>query len=124
MLTITKSEKGKTMYKSPIELLTAEIQAKLENGVVDLLKHIDINVDKDELIRALRYDRKQYDNGFSDGRLAGLDEQYAGIVWCADCKYCGKGEPLTCFHPRVITAFGEVSKIDFCSWGKRRDDEQ
>lgn len=65
------------MYKSPIELLTAEIQAKLEDGVVDLLKHIDINVDKDELIRALRYDRKQYDNGFSDGRLAGLDEQYA-----------------------------------------------
>lgn len=68
------------MYESPIELLrmndfiNGEIQ-KINNAarnhqeecVYKAVLNYDIKVDKDELIRALNYDRQQYQEGFRDG---------------------------------------------------------
>ena len=39
-----------------------------ENTVYKAIQSIGVNVDKDELIRALKYDRDQYDKGFDDGK--------------------------------------------------------
>lgn len=63
---------GKTPgYDSPINLALAEFQNGVEeqlgNGVMEYLYSIDIHVDKEELINALKYDRGQYEKGFRDG---------------------------------------------------------
>lgn len=61
-------------YKSPIEIIQG-IQEKLnydfENKVHKAVMECNINVNKDELFKALKYDREQYDKGYRDGFLEG-----------------------------------------------------
>ncbi len=55
------------MYKSPIELIYHGMEMQIEKGIVKAVQKQDINVDKEELIRALEYDRGQYEKGYADG---------------------------------------------------------
>lgn len=45
-------------YKSPIEILMKEAKLDFENGIYNAIQEYEINVDKDELIKALNYDRE------------------------------------------------------------------
>lgn len=54
------------MYESPIELIAGQIETKIENDVMSAVQRYGINVDKDELIKALNYDRQQYAKGLND----------------------------------------------------------
>lgn len=58
-------------YKSPIEVMIERINGQIEyearNAVYKELRRIDVEVDKNELIKALRYDRGQYEKGYFDG---------------------------------------------------------
>lgn len=62
------------MYKSPIEIIQnnmfSNMQMDLENGIIKAVHRVDINVDKEELLKALGYDRGQYDKGYEDGMNA------------------------------------------------------
>ena len=70
------------MYESPIELVVSQFQTEIikqqENQVIKAVQNVGVNVDKSELLRALAYDRDQYEKGYADGyeagRLAMLDE--------------------------------------------------
>ena len=55
------------MYESPIELIVKNVQQAFENEVVNVVQNYGINVDKEELLKALTYDRGQYDKGHADG---------------------------------------------------------
>lgn len=55
------------MYKSPIELIFGGLQTQIEGGVMRAMQNVGVNVDKDELIKALAYDRQQYEKGYADG---------------------------------------------------------
>lgn len=55
------------MYKSPIEIFKEEMQYYFDNNIVEAVQRYDIQVDKDELLKALRYDRDQYEKGYADG---------------------------------------------------------
>lgn len=55
------------MYKSPIELFTSQMNMEYENGVLKCVQSYYPTVDKDELYKALKYDRDQYDKGYVDG---------------------------------------------------------
>lgn len=57
-------------YKSPIDIMRTQAQMDLENGIFKAVEKVGINVDKQELIKALQYDRQQYDIGFADGEKA------------------------------------------------------
>ena len=57
-------------YKSPIEIIQGELETKIENDIIKAVQHYDIRVDKDELFKALQYDRKQYEQGWEDARKA------------------------------------------------------
>ena len=58
-------------YISPIEQTYREIQRKEEEQLgLTIEAEIGYKVDKDELIKALRYDRDQYNKGFADGYAA------------------------------------------------------
>ena len=56
------------MYKSPIELIYRGMEYELEKGILKAVLKQDINVDKEELLRALQYDRGQYEKGYVDGK--------------------------------------------------------
>jgi len=63
------------MYKSPITLtdrLVSEITKKQDDQITAAVRHeININIDKEELIKVLKYDRDQYDQGYKDGYQEG-----------------------------------------------------
>lgn len=58
------------MYEPPINIIddiVSTINKQLEEGVYKVVCSHYIDVNKGELIRALRYDRDQYDKGYRDG---------------------------------------------------------
>lgn len=54
-------------YESPIKTVIGEAKTQIDNDVYKAVCQIGIRVDKEELLRALQYDRGQYDKGFADG---------------------------------------------------------
>lgn len=56
------------MYRSPIDIIYSDLNMKLENEVYKAIQNVCISVDKDELIKALAYDRQQYEQGYADAK--------------------------------------------------------
>ena len=54
------------MYESPINVICGEMQMLLEDETLEAVKNIGVYVDKDELVKALSYDRNQYSKGYND----------------------------------------------------------
>ena len=55
------------MYKSPIELIIGKMQIQIDDDIYRAVQNVGINVDREELLKALEYDRGQYEKGFDDG---------------------------------------------------------
>ena len=55
------------MYESPIKIITGQIKTNYEDAIYSAVQNVVINVDREELLKALEYDRGQYENGFEDG---------------------------------------------------------
>ena len=62
------------MYESPIELVYHETFPKLIQQQEELIMRgcldVGVYVDKEELVKALQYDRGQYEKGYADGKNA------------------------------------------------------
>ena len=58
-------------YESPIHLITdqiaTQISRRVDENIWEAVVKTEVVVDKDELIKALRYDRDQYDKGYVNG---------------------------------------------------------
>lgn len=79
-------------YESPIRLIEDKVNIKIDNGVVRAVQHYGLTIDKDELIKALNYDREQYEKGFEDGKatrhgkwIYGEDEYGDDGYFCSVC---------------------------------------
>ena len=55
------------MYESPIKIIAGKIQTQIDDEIYRAVQNVGINVDREELIKALEYDRGQYEEGFRDG---------------------------------------------------------
>ena len=64
------------MYKSPIEVITEKMEFFHDGDVVRAVQKHDINVDKEELLKALKYDREQYEKGFPNRNI---------LCRCSEC---------------------------------------
>ena len=112
------------MYKSPIELICQGIGYEVDKGILKAVLEHGINVDKDELIRALQYDRDQYNKGYSDGKRDAADE----LVRCKDCVHyvnlLGSGSDYRCsIFCGCYDRPYPTNADDFCSYGERREGE-
>ena len=62
-----------------------------ENMVMKAIRKVGVNVDKEELIKALQYDRNQYAKGYEDGKNDVLDKIRTEIErqerWLMDAGY-------------------------------------
>ena len=54
-------------YESPIKVYQNEMKTKMDNDIFEIVQSYSISVDKAELVKALKYDRQQYEKGFKDG---------------------------------------------------------
>lgn len=83
------------MYKSPIELLVTDIQNQImkqqDEEIYQAVLHYIPHVDKDELIRALQYDREQYEKGYADGKADAEKHGRWELTGDAEmtCSVCG-----------------------------------
>lgn len=102
------------MYKSPIEIFTDEMRLCYDNNIVEAVQRYDIQVDKDELLKALRYDRQQYEKGFADGKIAG----YNNIVRCKDCLHAKFNDYEGVYECGKLRLF--VNGEFYCFYGIRR----
>lgn len=87
------------MYESPINVLISAMRTELEADLVcKVSQAAGYEIDSQELARALRYDRAQYDKGYKDGQADArevkelLKELYQTIdarksYECAGCVY-------------------------------------
>ena len=113
-------------YESPINLVmgtpqtTVEeirdgITGLIEKEIVNTLVKLRVNVDKDELIKALEYDRKQYEKGYADAIADGTM-----VVRCKDCKHRDpEDKKCDCGHDILW----QLPRRDdwFCADGERRE---
>lgn len=59
------------MYESPIQKIVGEMQTRMmqqeeDSMMMQVRQQIGFAVDKEELLKALQYDREQYQKGYSD----------------------------------------------------------
>lgn len=96
------------MYESPIILIEQQIASSLDNDIFKMIVNIGVDVDKGELIRALQYDRNQYEKGYADAK--------AELVRCEDCSHRGIQHEgvFFCHYDKYWH-----SPSDFCSYGER-----
>ena len=107
------------MYESPIEVIQKNIEMQMENGRYKAVTNVGINVDKEELIKALNYDRRTYQKGYADGFR---DAHTPNVIRCKDCRYRytdGDNKYNLCLlnHNKLQTDEW------FCADGERREDE-
>lgn len=94
-------------YQSPIEVIQTQMRNQIEGEIYNAVMNVGVNVDKEELIKALQYDREQYQKGYKD-----RDDQ---IIRCKDCKN---------YMTIHCTCDGCCISDDwFCADGKRRNDD-
>lgn len=62
------------MYESPIEFIQTQMQMQMDGEILKAVQGVGIGVDKEELIKALAYDREQYVKGYKDGYRDGAKE--------------------------------------------------
>lgn len=75
------------MYESPIKLVRADtlfsstksieeeiaekmakpVAVKIDNYILESIRRVNVSVDREELLKALAYDRQQYEKGYEDG---------------------------------------------------------
>lgn len=60
-------------YQSPINIISQGFQTKIEGDIFTAIQSYGVDVDKEELIKALQYDRNQYEKGFIDGCINNID---------------------------------------------------
>jgi len=113
------------VYESPIEKIVSDIQkADEENLMFTVESSIGYAIDKEELIKALQYDRKQYEKGYEDGRKS--------VGKCSECKHFEydsvvivDGIPLILAH-EICNKWGEGCKTKedgYCFMFERKEEE-
>ena len=76
------------MYESPINLnfakdLILNIVDAEEKHILECVQRMGVDIDKDELLKALAYDRDQYKKGYADGAKEALDA-LDSVTWYND----------------------------------------
>ena len=103
-------------YQSPIEIIYGDLKLKTENEIVRAVQQVGINVDKEELLKALAYDRHMYERGRRD--------RDSEIVRCKDCSNWIPGY-ITDDDDFVLPKCGKYPQVvghsadDYCSLAER-----
>lgn len=97
-------------YQSPIDIIMGQMNISYENEICKAVQNVSVNVDKNELLKALQYDRGQYQKGYAD--------RDSEIIRCKGCKYREKSDSP--FWEAWCNMLNRYCDLDwFCADGKR-----
>ena len=85
-------------YESPFHLLKSRICTEIDGEFLNAVYKVGVTVDKDELLKALQYDRGQYEKGYADGRADAV-------------KWISVKEQLPHRHKFVIVYYGKFRGV-------------
>ena len=113
-------------YESPITLLRTqtdfikEVNEKTGEVIFKAVVNVIPQVNKEELIKALEYDRGQYIKGYQD--------RDCEIVRCKDCEYKrlydeAETKYYYCALEDRPNRQWSVDDTDFCSWAKMKGEK-
>lgn len=74
------------MYESPIKIFLSEMHAEQEGMIMRAVQKMHVEVNKEDLLAALAYDRQQYYRGYEDGMKAAM-EQMEQTKKAENCRY-------------------------------------
>ena len=107
-------------YQSPIDVVMGQMNISYENGICKAVQNAGVCVDKNELLKALQYDRWQYQKGYAD--------RDSEITRCRDCKYW---LPMNRFDPDYHPGRGQcelncwIRDFDwFCADGEKASEKE
>lgn len=63
-----------------------------EDGVMKAIAEVGVDVDKEELIRALKYDRQQYQKGYDKGYEDGYNQCKLSVLIALKTQYGDGGD--------------------------------
>ncbi len=78
-------------YKPPISVIYEQVEKDFDNAVFGAVLNVNINVDREDLIKALKYDRGQYNKGYNDGCKATAKGIFDSIFETL-CVFATKGK--------------------------------
>lgn len=105
--TVEHKWKGEKMYESPIKMLLNGVETSFEDGILKAVQKVNIAVDKEELLKALQYDRNQYQKGYADAESKLLLKHGEWIYLYEDnykCSICGSW----------CCTDSQIGEINFC----------
>ena len=79
------------MYESPVNIVYNQMQTEVDNYIFKAMVNVGVDVNKEELIKAMQYDRGQYEKGYKDGYEDGQIE----------------------FGRKLVNAIGAIKLYDF-----------
>lgn len=96
------------MYNPPIGLTLGDLEFQTLRGLRDAtertilqaVQQVEVTVDRDELIAALKYDRDQYAKGYRDGSMSNLVTakwiEHHFTIECSKCHTEFSDEVMSC----------------------------
>lgn len=111
-------------WASPIEFVYQNAQKtyleQIEGHIMARCEEVlGVKVDRDELIKAMNYDREQYKKGFENG----YKQRDKEIVRCKDCKYSESVSKWKDFEHGCMLHREYIKETDFCSQAERKEEE-
>ncbi len=103
------------MYESPITVYYEDIEKRVEGDLVKTVFRLGFDVDEEELMKALNYDREQYQKGYKDGR--------GSLVHCKDCACVRAVHMGNKFVYRCPMSTVDVEPDGYCNRGVRRNED-
>lgn len=108
------------MYNSPITIIESTIDSlsktiiKQKDDAIfaEIQSSFGVDVDKEELLRALHYDRQQYDKGYADGKR---DAQ----KWIPVTERLPEDEELVLIHCKNGAMFVGYCGKQYCDYERR-----
>lgn len=104
-------------YKSPITIVAAQLRMQTENNVWKCIQDMGIDINKEELLKALEYDREQYTKGYEDAKVE--------FGKYANWRSCEEALPSIGEHVLVQTICDTIHAVFFRGtskcWGENID---
>ena len=73
-----------TLFEGPWHQIAEKISKDTDSFIFDSITSLGISIDKEELIKAIQYDRDQYSKGYKNGYDAGYKAAMEGVQSLAD----------------------------------------
>lgn len=68
-----------TLFEGPWHQIAEKISKDTDSFIFDSITSLGISIDKEELIKAIQYDRDQYSKGYKNGYEAGYMAAMEGV---------------------------------------------